>query len=359
MGNMCNPLLVNLPEPPLGCTGWPWTEASEPLPATMADGSPWPRISVVTASYNQGQYIEETIRSVLLQGYPNLEYIVIDGGSTDNSVEIIRKYAPWLTYWISEPDRGQSHAINKGFARATGTWLGWLNSDDCYAPSALAEFMRVAVPAQANFVCGAVIFFGARMNPPVKQEHIPEGFRAETLGLMMGFCQPGSLWTRELFEQSGPLEETSHFGFDWRFFIKCSPHFRVALSNQVVAFDRNHDDRKSFAGGRKRQEEYIRIYEDYLPQQYRAAFRRLKRRLAWAWQLSDFQKKNGRNSVVELAERYLLRSIRRDPAQHPYVLAMLDLAKSKVPLPRRSYVPAEKAQSLSTLLARFDSAIEL
>ena len=87
-----------------------------------------------TPSYNQGQFIEETIRSVLLQGYPDLEYIIIDGGSTDHSVEIIRKYEPWLTYWVSERDRGQSHAINKGFCRSTGVLLGWLNSDDVLLP---------------------------------------------------------------------------------------------------------------------------------------------------------------------------------------------------------------------------------
>ena len=87
----------------------------------MPDGSPWPAISLVTPSFNQGQFIEETLRSVLLQGYPRLELVVIDGGSRDNTVEILRKYEPWLTYWVSEPDRGQSHAINKGLARVTGT----------------------------------------------------------------------------------------------------------------------------------------------------------------------------------------------------------------------------------------------
>src|SRR5262245_23266161 len=103
--------LIALPPPPPSKTGWPWTEESPPLPETMPDGSPWPRLSIVTPSYNQGQFIEATIRSVLLQGYPNLEYVVIDGASTDNSVGIIKQYEKWLTYWVSEPDSGQSCAI--------------------------------------------------------------------------------------------------------------------------------------------------------------------------------------------------------------------------------------------------------
>ena len=132
------PTLAELPTPPAGKTGWPWTVETPPLPPARPDGSPWPRISIVTPSYNQGQFIEETIRSILLQGYPDLEYIIIDGGSTDQSVEIIKKYEPWLTYWVSEKDRGQAHAINKGFARVSGEIGGYLNSDDFYLPNALS-----------------------------------------------------------------------------------------------------------------------------------------------------------------------------------------------------------------------------
>src|SRR5262249_37792728 len=102
----------DFPGAPLGKSGWPWTVEAPQVAPLRSDGSSWPRISIVTPSYNQGAFIEETIRSVLLQGYPNLEYMVIDGGSADQTIEIIRRYEKWLTHWVSEKDRGQSQAIN-------------------------------------------------------------------------------------------------------------------------------------------------------------------------------------------------------------------------------------------------------
>jgi glycosyltransferase involved in cell wall biosynthesis len=102
----------------------------------MPDGQAWPRLSIITPSYNQAIYLEETIRSVLLQGYPDLEYIVIDGSSTDGSLEIIKRYESWLAYWVREPDHGQAEAINKGFARMTGSIATWISSDDFYYPDA-------------------------------------------------------------------------------------------------------------------------------------------------------------------------------------------------------------------------------
>jgi glycosyltransferase involved in cell wall biosynthesis len=135
--------LSELPAPPPGRTGWPWTQTSDPLAPALPDGSCWPRLAIVTPSYNQGDFLEETIRSVLLQGYPDLEYVLIDGGSTDHSREIIEKYSPWLSHWVSEVDRGQYHAINKGFAKTSGEIMAWLNSDDKYAPNAFAAMGQV------------------------------------------------------------------------------------------------------------------------------------------------------------------------------------------------------------------------
>ena len=137
---MRRPTISELPPPPLGKVGWPWTDETPQLPETMPNGSLWPRISIVTPSYNQGQFIEETIRSVLLQGYLAVEHIVVDGGSTDQTLSILKKYdgVPGFR-WVSEPDRGQSDAVNKGLCMATGDWIGWQNSDDFYLPNSFKE----------------------------------------------------------------------------------------------------------------------------------------------------------------------------------------------------------------------------
>ncbi|WP_461485736.1 glycosyltransferase family 2 protein, partial [Pedobacter sp.] len=122
---------------------WPY---SNPVDPEIYKGrTDWPKISIVTPSYNQGQYIEETILSILNQNYPNLEYIIIDGGSTDHTVEIIKKYEDRITYWVSEKDNGQSHAINKGFEKATGEIFAYLNSDDCYYPNTFWEIANTYV----------------------------------------------------------------------------------------------------------------------------------------------------------------------------------------------------------------------
>jgi len=158
---------------------------------TIRDVDPrLPVISIVTPSYNQVQFLEETILSVLNQDYPNIEYIVIDGGSTDGSVDIIRKYADRLAYWVSEPDRGQAHAINKGFARATGDLLGWLNSDDLYLPGALSAVAEAYADNPGCLIAANVINFDEHTGAEqlVRQSGI-------TLARFIGFwSEPRPVW---------------------------------------------------------------------------------------------------------------------------------------------------------------------
>src|SRR5215831_8542048 len=134
------PSLSALPPPPPGVEGWPWTEESSCLETAVENRRP-ARVTVITPSFNQGRFLEATIRSVLLQGYPDLEYFVLDGGSRDNSIEIIRKYSQWITFWASEADGGQSAAINRGLKMGSGVFANWINSDDMLCKNALTTLV--------------------------------------------------------------------------------------------------------------------------------------------------------------------------------------------------------------------------
>lgn len=175
-----------------------------------------PRISIVTPSFNQGEFLERTILSVLSQDYPEVEYIVMDGGSTDESARIVARYADRLAYWESQPDRGQSHAINKGFARATGEIFGWLNSDDWLEPGALT---RVAEEATRH--PGAGVFVGeARVvdlagNVLLHKKPGELSFEAFCRWLDGEFfMQPACFFRRSAWEASGPLDENLHISLD-------------------------------------------------------------------------------------------------------------------------------------------------
>lgn len=160
------PTLTELPSPPSGRRGWPWTEAGSHPDAAPANGHAWPRISVVMPSYNQGAFLEAAIRSVLLQGYPDVELVVVDGGSSDRSVDVIARYEPWLASWCSEPDGGCAHALNKGFARTTGEILGYLNSDDWYLPGCFPGVARaMEARPDAGVVYGNGCFAGPSERP--------------------------------------------------------------------------------------------------------------------------------------------------------------------------------------------------
>ncbi|MBA7607247.1 hypothetical protein ES703_14405 [subsurface metagenome] len=240
------PVLSQLPAPPRDKSGWPWTEEGSQLPDAIPDGHPWPKISIVTPSYNQARFIEETIRSVLLQGYPNLEYIIIDGGSSDNSVEIIKKYEKWLTYWVSEPDQGQSAAINKGFKKASGEIYTWLNSDDYLLENALrnvAEAYRVS--PRAGAWCGGY----RRVYADGKLLWVGWPKRLDLDGLAQWFencfSQSACFFSRKAWQECGPLEEDLHYAMDFDLWLKVVKAFSIEKVNDVIAADHVHKDAKT------------------------------------------------------------------------------------------------------------------
>ncbi|MCK4306004.1 MAG: glycosyltransferase [Candidatus Eisenbacteria sp.] len=202
------------------------------MPDTLPGGQPWPRVGIVTPSFNQGQFIEETIRSVLLQGYPDLEYIIVDGGSTDGSVDIIRKYEPWLAYWVSEPDRGQSQAINMGFRRSKGDILAWLNSDDLLEP--LAVCMAAAyltVHPEVGMVYGDRTIVDSTGNR-ISYRLSPSFYRWQ-LRYRSGIAQESAFFRRDLFYAVGELDESLHYSMDydlwWRFIRRTRIHHLPVL----------------------------------------------------------------------------------------------------------------------------------
>ena len=269
------PDISELPAPPPSKKGWPWTLGDQNMPNRILEKGDWPSISIVTPSFNQAEYLEETIRSVLLQGYTNLEYFIMDGGSTDKSKEIINRYNPWITGWVSEKDQGQSHAINKGFRRASGEWLGWLNSDDCLAPQGLFRLLYSAQASDTNFVFGSSVQFdpeGSSLPLPLRRSPELMAFSPQQIRIVDLIEQPASLWTRELFDRCGLLREDMHYAFDWEFYIRASNIARPALCPDVVAAYRFHTGHKTGFGGQVRLNEIIRVYLDYLPSEYRERF---------------------------------------------------------------------------------------
>jgi glycosyltransferase involved in cell wall biosynthesis len=208
----------------------------------------YPKISIVTPSFNQGQYLEQTILSVLNQNYPNLEYIIIDGGSTDNSVEIIKKYANRLTYWVSEPDKGQSNAINKGLAECTGEVFNWLNSDDCLMPNALFLIGNFFQANTYDILGGvtqvfkdyeAVILY----NLSIRVSEIFEDNLVNT-----PISQPSTFYRRDILNKIGNLNEGLHYAMDYELWLRYVLEFGVSeihIIKEPLARFRLHSDSKS------------------------------------------------------------------------------------------------------------------
>ena len=204
-----------------------------------------PKISVVTPSFNQAEYLERTLRSVLDQGYPNLEYLVIDGGSTDGSVEIIRRYADRLAFWVSEPDRGQTDAINKGLRRATGEWVAWQNSDDIYYPGAFHNLAATAAKyPQASLIIGDMMLIDENDRPLRDIRYVKPSYRA-LLAEGMLLANQATFWRRNVQEQVGLLNEGFHCSFDYDWFLRLAQHAEGVHVDRIWGALRLHGESKT------------------------------------------------------------------------------------------------------------------
>jgi glycosyltransferase involved in cell wall biosynthesis len=210
--------------PLTACARSSWT--AQVFSETAPENRSYPRISIITPSYNQGQFIEETIRSVLLQGYSNLEYIIIDGGSSDCTVDIIKKYEPWISYWVSEPDRGQTHAINKGLERATGEIIAYLNSDDFYLPGTFfkvaEQFLQHPETDLLHGRCRYVNEQGEKIG-----EQFADITRFDEIVDLWGvwwkkrqFVQPEVFWSRRITEKIGCFNESLYYVMDYDYWCR-------------------------------------------------------------------------------------------------------------------------------------------
>lgn len=217
--------ILLLPPPPAGKTGFPWNQE---VPPQHYQAAHYPKISIITPSFNQGHFIEQTIRSVLLQNYPNLEYIVIDGGSTDGTLEILKKYEQHITYWVSEKDEGQSHAINKGIARATGEAFNWLNSDDYYMPDALRRVGEAFADAQTQVVCmqsNYVDESGKVLYPNPATPHDKDWLTSIS---RMSINQPATFMRLERVKALGGVQQALHYSMDWDLWFRYQLVYKTA-----------------------------------------------------------------------------------------------------------------------------------
>jgi len=250
--------LKDLPPPPPGKSGWPWTVSSKVIPETMPDGSELPRLTIVTPSYNQGKFLEATIRSVLLQGYPNLEYIIIDGGSTDCSIEVIKRYEKYLFYWHSKKDKGQADAINQGLNKSSGRILGWINSDDVYVKR---TFYKIIKAFQAHPNC--VVVHGNRIlineiGEVTGWVSLPS-FDPET-GIY-NVCSETAFWQRSGMNEVGLLNANLQFAIDLEFFSRLYKQGKFLKLDDYLGYFRCYSESKSSTIAHIGREEAVREWK--------------------------------------------------------------------------------------------------
>lgn len=240
----------------------------------ISSQSEFPSISVIIPSFNQGQYIEQTIASILGQNYPNLELIIIDGGSTDNTHSIIQKYISSINYYVSEPDNGQAHAINKGFRLAKGDVLAWLNSDDMYLPCTFLKVINILkCQEKPALVYGGCLHFKEGTQQTFGS--LPPLFDADLLKYYDYISQPSTFWSRSLWKEVGELNESYNYVLDWDWFIRASKICKFVPLSEYLSIYRFHNSHKTGTGGLSRSKEILQVVEEYADKDLIAVYRKL------------------------------------------------------------------------------------
>lgn len=220
------------------------------------------KITVVTPSYNQGKYIKRTIESVLTQGIEDLEYIVMDGGSTDETVDILKTYGDRII-WKSEKDKGQTDAVNKGIRMASGDIIGWLNSDDIYYPGAIAKVMEVFEKhPEINVVYGNANHI--REDDSFIEEYYTEDFNYERLKDICFICQPSLFFRKEMVDKYGYLDDRLQYCMDYDYWLRLGKGEKFYRLNELIAGSRLYDDNKTLGARRKVHEEMLTMQEKNL-----------------------------------------------------------------------------------------------
>lgn len=272
-----------------------------------------PGISIITPSFNQGEYIERTIQSVLYQEYPELEYVVMDGGSTDGTKNILETYDSAIHYWVSEPDKGQADAIFRGFERASGEIIGWLNSDDFLLPDALE---KVAVFFAANpdvdCVVGGCLLVdeGGEL---IKEKNRPQyflGLKQDFSKLLFwetGFCQPASFWRRDAFFRVGGFDRDLRFCFDYDLFLRLATEKPFGVIMDFLACFRHHGESKTSTLSEVCEKEKTEVRMRHGLNETPAPIRYLRRRkYVWAEsyrkRLMELKRRIGKLQVPDVSE---------------------------------------------------------
>jgi len=277
-----------LPAPPEGKTGWPWTEGSAPCP----DGS-WPAIAIVMPSYNQGEYLEQCIRSVLLQGYPNLTFYLRDGGSTDTSQDIIKKYAAWIDDWFIGPDGGQCSAINSVLLEAPGEYGGWMNTDDFYMPNALQHLAEAATNEPEH-----ILWAGNTEEIDIEDQHVrmypPKMGEVHEIAqwyINYGFHQPSCMFKLDLFKELGGLDPKIETCLDVELWIRMRKEGSFGTTEHTISTVRNNPEAKTFKFARRQIVELLSMmYRNDLLD-------------AALWRLDEFAKMTERIALQNIRER--------------------------------------------------------